>query len=110
MATTAVIAPAAKANAATAAETAYATPRRPDVTSVIAPPLPRPLPQRPMVVRGANRHPAAIRRGTVTARSVTIPVVGAVDPFRYDAGTPWLNLLATLGNRFSPAPVERLPT
>jgi hypothetical protein len=34
----------------------------------------------------------------------------ATDPFRYDAGTAWLNFLATLGSRFSPAPVERMPT
>ncbi|OLE29390.1 MAG: hypothetical protein AUG44_04370 [Actinobacteria bacterium 13_1_20CM_3_71_11] len=36
--------------------------------------------------------------------------VVAIDPFRYDAGTAWLNFLATLGSRFSPAPVERMPT
>jgi predicted RNA-binding Zn ribbon-like protein len=39
-----------------------------------------------------------------------MPLVTAIDPFRFDAGTPWLNLLATVGNRFSPAPVERLST
>src|SRR5256885_2978971 len=33
-----------------------------------------------------------------------------IDAFRYDAGTVWLNFLATLGSRFSPAPVERMPT
>ena len=37
-------------------------------------------------------------------------LVVAIDAFRYDAGTAWLNFLATLGSRFSPAPVERMPT
>jgi len=36
--------------------------------------------------------------------------VAATQDFRFDAGTPWLNLLATVGNRFGPAPVERIPT
>jgi predicted RNA-binding Zn ribbon-like protein len=36
--------------------------------------------------------------------------VAGIDPFRYDAGTTWLNFLATLGGRFGPAPVERLST
>ena len=31
------------------------------------------------------------------------------DPgFRYDAGTPWLDLLATVGGNYGPDPVERL--
>ena len=33
-----------------------------------------------------------------------------IDPFRYDAGASWLNLLATVGNRFGPVPVERMPS
>jgi predicted RNA-binding Zn ribbon-like protein len=36
--------------------------------------------------------------------------VAAAEPFRFDTGAPWLNFLATLGNRFGSAPVEHVPT
>jgi predicted RNA-binding Zn ribbon-like protein len=47
---------------------------------------------------------------TVTGRSVTLNPVATDPSQRFDTGATWLDLLATVGSAYGPAPVDRMGT